>query len=111
VNGGPSSAGDVAVPRSPSDPKLVFKVGEQIVAVQVVFNKAFVPDSLGTAAAPSLFITLLGTAGPPVNVATDVAADSATVARLTLRQPAFIPKGPFRLTCLGTAHRARPGSG
>jgi hypothetical protein len=111
ANGADSSAGDVAVPRSPSDPKVGFKAGEQIVVVQVVFNKAFAPDSLGTPAAPSLFITPLGTAGPPVNLVADIAAESATVARLTLRQPSFIPKGPFRLTCLGTSPPSTPGLG
>jgi hypothetical protein len=111
ANGADSNAGDVAVLGSPSDPKVGFKAGEQIVAVQVVFNKAVVPDSLGTAAAPSIFITLLGTAGPPVNLAADVAAESATVARFTLRQPAFIPKGAFRLTCLGTSPPGTSGLG
>jgi hypothetical protein len=111
ANGANSSAGDVALPRSASDPKVGFKAGEQIVAVQVVFNKAIAPDSLGTAAAPGLFITALGTAGPPVNLSADIAAESATVARLTLRQPSFIPKGAFRLTCLGTSPPGTSGLG
>jgi hypothetical protein len=111
ANGSPSSAGDVTVPRTASDPKVSFKAGEQIVMVQVVFNKAFVPDSLGTAAAPGIFITPLATSGPPTNLVADVAAESATVARLALRQPAFIPKGPFRLTCLGTSPAGTAGLG
>jgi Family of unknown function (DUF6519) len=111
ANGSPSSAGDVTVPRTASDPKVQFKAGEQIVAVQVMFNRPFFPESLGTAATPSLFITLLGTAGPPVNLAADVVADSATTARLTLRQPAFIPKGAFRLTGLGTSPPGTSGLG
>ncbi len=111
ANGVNSSAGDVAVPRPPGDPKVGFKAGEQIVVVQVVFNKPFAPDSLGTPAVPALFIIPLATSGPPVNLGTDIAAESATVARLALRQPAFVPKGPFRLTCLGTSPPGTAGLG
>jgi len=110
-NGATSSAGDVTVPRTPSDPQVGFKAGEQIIAVQVVFNRAFVPDSLGTAAAPSVFITPLATAGPPVRLSAAISAESATVARLVLREPSFIPKGPFRLTCLGTSPAGTTGLG
>ena len=33
------------------------------------------------------------------------------VARLVLREPSFIPKGPFRLTCLGTSPAGTAGLG
>ena len=111
ANGSSSSAGDVTVPRTASDPKVAFKAGEQIVVVQVVFNRAFFPESLGTSAAPSIFISPLATSGPPTNLVADLSAESATVARLALRQPAFIPQGPFRLTCLGTSPPGTPSLG
>ena len=110
-NAASSSAGDVTVPRTASDPQVGFKAGEQIVAVQVEFNRAFVPESLGTAGAPGVFITPLASAGPPVRLGAAVSAESATVARLVLREPSFIPKGPFRLTCLGTSPAGTAGLG
>jgi hypothetical protein len=58
-----------------------------------------------------VFITPLATAGPPVRLSAAISAESATVARLVLREPSFIPKGPFRLTCLGTSPAGTAGLG
>jgi len=104
-NLGSSSAGDVTVPRTASDPKVVFKAAENINALEVTFNRAFVPESLGTVDVAAIFVERLAS---PNNVRFTAVlnAASATVARLELREPtstSFAEPGNYRLTCLGTS--------
>jgi hypothetical protein len=97
-----SSAGDVTVPRTASDPKVVFKAAEKINSLQVTFNRAFVPESLGTETAPAIFVERLAALGN-VRFTAALDATSATVARLRLREPtSFAEPGDYRLTCLGS---------
>jgi len=101
-NLGSSSAGDVTVPRTASDPKVGFKAAEKINSLEVTFNRAFVPESLGTEDVPAIFVERLATPGN-VRFTAVLDAESATVARLRLREPAsFAEPGNYRLTCLGS---------
>ena len=76
-----------------------FKAGENILSVQVTFNRAVSTDSIGAGNTAAILVETMGAAAP-VRLPATVNLESPTVARLTLREP--FKQGAYRLTCLGT---------
>ena len=107
-----SSAGDVTVPRTASDPKVTFKVAENINTVDVTFNRPYLPDSLRAGDFQSIVLEMILPTGGTRRLAIDVAALSDTVARVRLRDPSFFSlAADYRLTCLGTSPAGAAGLG
>ncbi len=95
-----SSAGDVTPPVAAGQ-TITFKAGEQIRVVEVTFNRAVQPASVG-ANAPSIFITEdTGKPNPP-RLVVDLQPTS-NIVRVVLRDPSTFKAGKFILTCLGTS--------
>src|SRR5262249_55840072 len=102
---GLSRAGGLPVPRTAGDPRWVFRRAENIKARGLTFNRAFFPESLGTVDVPAIFVERLAPLGN-VRFTAVLAAASATVARLELREPtatSFAEPGNYPLTCLRTS--------
>ena len=93
-----SSAGDVTPPLGANE-AVTFKAGEEIVFVRVTFTRPVTAASLGNANTPALFVEVVGAAGG-VRLPAEIALESATVARLALREP-FRP-GAYVLVGVGT---------
>lgn len=100
ATGAPSSAGDVKPPLGPNQ-SVIFKAGERVVQVEITFNRAVEPKSVGTAAAPSITIEQIGGRNERKPLAVDLQPDGEVV-RVRLRDPAVFEAGNFVLTCVGT---------
>jgi hypothetical protein len=97
-NGTPSSAGDVSPPL-PHGTTVGFKAGQQVTRVEVEFNRAIEPKSLGSDKLPSIFMDRVG--DKKIFASLKLVSDN-TVVRCTLRDPKVFEKGRYTLTCLGT---------
>ena len=98
-----SSAGDVTTP-VPAGQVITFKAGEQIRVVEVTFNRAVLPASVGPNA-PSIFITEDTNKPNPPQLVVDLQL-SSNIVRVVLRDPSTFKAGKFILTCLGTSAAA-----
>ena len=96
-----SSAGEVKPPVA-AGTTVSFKAGEAIHAVEVTFNRAVLPASVGPNA-PSVFIErdVVGTAGKP-RMPVELTVNG-NVVRLVLRDPTSFNAGKYLLNCLGTS--------
>jgi hypothetical protein len=101
ANNANSSAGDIKPPL-PAGTNVTFKAGEQIRTVEITFNRAILPESVGPNA-PSIFIERdTGSAGTKPRLAVDLQV-SGNIVRVVLRDPAFFNASKFILNCLGSA--------
>ena len=101
ANNASSSAGDVKPPLS-AGTNVTFKAGEQIRTVEIMFNRAIAPESVGPNA-PSIFIERdTGSAGTKPRLAVDLQV-SGNIVRVVLRDPAFFNASKFILNCLCSA--------
>ena len=100
ANNATSSAGDIKPPL-PAGTNVAFKAGEQIRIVEITFNRAISPDSVGPNA-PSIFIERDAAQGTKPRLAVDLQVAS-NVVRVVLRDPAFFNQSKFILNCLGSA--------
>jgi hypothetical protein len=100
ANNANSSAGDVKPPL-PANTNVTFKAGEQIRMVEITFNRAVAPESVGPNA-PSIFIERDTGQGTKPRLAVDLQVAS-NIVRVVLRDPPFFNQSKFILNCLGSA--------
>lgn len=105
ANNQPITNGDVTLPLDPTK-KITMKAGEGIRSIDVTFNRAIAPASLGTANARSVFVELTTSAAGGVRVPGEVLVQSPTVVRFAAGSP--LTAGGYRLVCLGAATGGAP---
>jgi hypothetical protein len=107
ADGTTSSAGDLAMPL-PAGTNVVFKAGEQIQTVRVVFSEPVEVDSLAIGPAARVFIQV-GGAGAVAKLMADIDMEDDLSLRLTLREPHVFQEGSFVLRAEGTNADGAPG--
>jgi len=101
-NDATSSAGDVSPP-VPVGTKVQFKAGEIIRVVEITFNRAIDPATLGAQTTAAIFVDRLSSdTGGRQRLAVDLQPNQAVV-RVVLRAPSTFEQGNYELTCVGTA--------
>ena len=105
ANNQPSSIGDLTMPVDPSK-TITLKAGEGNRSIDVTFNRAITPASLGNANARSVFVEVTSAAAGGVRVPGEVLVQSPNVVRFAAGAPFAV--GSYRLVCLGVATGGAP---
>ena len=98
-NNASSSAGDVKPPL-PAGQRVAFKAGEQIRAVEITFNRAIDPATVGAGPTAGVFVEQVDAAARRRLVVDLQVKENVLLA--VLKDPPVFGQGNFALTCLGT---------